>query len=336
MPEDPPAVNSPVPDRPAALLRVVVADDNPVVRAGLAALLDGRDDIRVVAQAADGDEALRAAREHRPDVVLLDVRMPGADGIDALPHLVPLAPVLMLTYSRESETVRECLRLGAGGYLVHGEFTADGLVAAVRDIRAGHSPMTTTAVNALVAHLRREPAPGHREPAPDPAPGSRSGRSRRTAVRRLRAQDRAAASRNRLDPSIGKHKTDASAHLNPSSFHPYSLQGRSRALTEPAERQQPSSQAQLFMGQSLVGRPQRRGPRDEFGLSHREAEVMDLIASGLSNRDIAATCFISEKTVKNHINRIFAKLSSTSRSEAILTWLGRGRRERGPAGGGHG
>lgn len=63
---------------------------------------------------------------------------------------------------------------------------------------------------------------------------------------------------------------------------------------------------------------------------------MDLIASGLSNRDIAATCFISEKTVKNHINRIFAKLSSTSRSEAILTWLGRGRRERGAAGGGHG
>ncbi|MCC3651995.1 response regulator transcription factor [Streptomyces sp. S07_1.15] len=336
MPEDHPTVNSPVPDRPAALLRIVVADDNPVVRAGLAALLDGRDDIRVVAQAADGDQALRAAREHRPDVVLLDVRMPGADGIDALPHLVPVAPVLMLTYSRESETVRECLRLGAGGYLVHGEFTADGLVAAVRDIRAGHSPMTTTAVNALVAHLRREPAPGRREPAPDPAPGSGSGRSRRTAAGRLRAQGRAAASRNRMDPSSGKHKADASAHLNPSSFHPYSLQSRSRALTESAERQQPSSQAQLFMGQSLVGRPQRRAPRDEFGLSHREAEVMDLIASGLSNRDIAATCFISEKTVKNHINRIFAKLSSTSRSEAILTWLGRGRRERGPAGGGHG
>ncbi|MZE75559.1 response regulator, partial [Streptomyces sp. SID5475] len=163
MPEDHPVVNSPVPDRSAALLRVVVADDNPVVRAGLAALLDGRDDIRVVAQAADGDQALRAAREHRPDVVLLDVRMPGADGIDALPHLVPVAPVLMLTYSRESETVRECLRLGAGGYLVHGEFTADGLVAAVRDIRAGHSPMTTTAVNALVAHLRREPAPARPE-----------------------------------------------------------------------------------------------------------------------------------------------------------------------------
>ncbi|WP_051722820.1 response regulator transcription factor [Streptomyces albus] len=332
MPAEHPAANSPVPDRPGALLRVVVADDNPVVRAGLSALLDGRDDIRVVAEAADGDEALRAAREHRPDVVLLDVRMPGIDGIDALPYLVPVAPVLMLTYSRESETVRECLRLGAGGYLVHGEFTADALVAAVRDIRAGHCPMTTTAVNALVAHVRREPAP-------EPAPGTaRARRSRRTATGRLRAPDRATApaARNRTDPPTGKRKADASAHVLPTPSRSFSPRGGNWALTEPAERQQPPSQAQLFMGQSLAGRPHRRGNRDEFGLSSREAEVMDLIASGLSNRDIAAACFISEKTVKNHINRIFAKLSSASRSEAILTWLGRGRRQWGPAGGGHG
>ncbi|MBQ0987654.1 response regulator transcription factor [Streptomyces sp. F63] len=347
MPEEHPAANSPVPDRPARLLRVVIADDNPVVRAGLAALLDGRDDIRVVAEAADGDEALRAARAHRPDVVLLDVRMPGADGIDALPHLVPVAPVLMLTYSREGETVRTCLRLGARGYLVHGEFTADALVAAVRDIRAGHAPMTTTAVNALVAHLRRESGTvPDAAPAPAPGPGPERGtawtrrglRSRRAATGRLRTPDRtpAPAARHHADPATGKHKTDAFAHMNAPLPRPYSLLGGSDARPEPAERQQSTSQAQRFMGQSLVERPQHRGARDEFGLSHREAEVMDLIASGLSNRDIAAACFISEKTVKNHINRIFAKLSSTSRSEAILTWLGRGQWQRGPAGGGHG
>ena len=96
-------------------LRVVVADDNPVVRAGLTVLLDGRDDIHVVAEAADGREALQAAQQHRPDVVLLDVRMPGVDGISALPYLVNVAPVLMLTYSRENEIVHEALRLGAGG-----------------------------------------------------------------------------------------------------------------------------------------------------------------------------------------------------------------------------
>ena len=65
--------------------------------------------------------------------------------------------------------------------------------------------------------------------------------------------------------------------------------------------------------------------RPDFGLSSREVEVMDLIAAGVNNQQIAATCFISEKTVKNHINRIFAKLHSTTRSEAIARWLGTAR-----------
>lgn len=93
-----------------APLKVVVADDNPVVRAGLTALLSGRADITVVAEAADGRQAYEAAIQTHPDVVLLDVRMPGVDGISALPYLVPIAPVVMLTYSRESEIVQEALR----------------------------------------------------------------------------------------------------------------------------------------------------------------------------------------------------------------------------------
>ncbi len=118
-------------------LRVVVADDNPVVRAGLTALLSGREDLEVVAEAADGREAYEATLAHTPDVVLLDVRMPGVDGLTALPHLVPLTAVLMLTYSGESDIVHEALRRGANGYLVHGEFTPDELVTAVRDARRG-------------------------------------------------------------------------------------------------------------------------------------------------------------------------------------------------------
>jgi DNA-binding NarL/FixJ family response regulator len=120
-------------------LRVLVADDNPVVRAGLTALLTGREDITVVAEATDGREAQEAAQAHRPDVILLDARMPGVDGLTALPQLAELAPVLMLTYSREPGTVREALRRGAGGYLVHGEFTAEELVSAVRDVTRGGS-----------------------------------------------------------------------------------------------------------------------------------------------------------------------------------------------------
>ncbi|WP_037883610.1 MULTISPECIES: response regulator [unclassified Streptomyces] len=218
-------------------LSVLIADGNPVIRAGLAALLRTAEDLDVVAQAADGREALSLTRRHAPDVILLDVRMPGVDGISALPHLVQLAPVLMLTYSREAEIICEALSLGAGGYLVHGEFTADDLLRAVRDAPLGRPHFTPTAASALLAELR-------------------------------------------------------------SSSHPQ------RVVAQSSER----------MHNSVV-----------FGLSSREVEIMDLIASGMSNQQIAAACFISEKTVKNHINRIFAKLQSATRSEAIARWLGTAR-----------
>ncbi|MBD0745314.1 response regulator transcription factor [Streptomyces sp. CBMA152] len=240
-------------------MRVVVADDNPVVRAGLTALLCGRDGMEVVAEAADGGAAYEAAVRHRPDVVLLDVRMPGVDGLTALPRLVRVAPVLMLTYSGESATVREALRLGAGGYLVHGEFTVEQLVGAVRDVTAGRARFTETAARALA-----EPSAG--------------------------------GSGSVMDPFVS---------LNPN---------------EEASRMQPN------VGQSSPGlrrlTPALGKGLGEHLLSRREVEVMELIAVGMSNRQIAAACFISEKTVKNHINRIFAKLHSNSRTQAVATWLG--------------
>ena len=289
-------------------LRVVVADDNPVVRAGLTVLLDGRDDIHVVAEAADGREALQAAQQHRPDVVLLDVRMPGVDGISALPYLVNVAPVLMLTYSRENEIVHEALRLGAGGYLVHGEFTADQLVAAVRDIKEGRPHFTPTAVRALLAHLRgpgddgRGSAPVRREAEGTPQgqgwsapmPPSQWRENPSHLQPDVSQSGRAAAAQRGLAPGHGPH---------PEPYPPQSRQQHDRA---------------------------------SYGLSSREVEVMDLIASGMSNQQIAATCFISEKTVKNHINRIFAKLHSSSRSEAIATWLGTARGGGGTGAGSHG
>ncbi|MGV9789482.1 response regulator [Streptomyces sp. NPDC003435] len=232
---------------PTDPLRLVVADDNPVVRAGLTALLTGRADTTVVAEAADGREAYEAALLHRPDVILLDVRMPGVDGISALPHLVRLAPVMMLTYSHETATVREALRLGAGGYLVHGEFGTEQLVRAVRDVREGRPHVTPGAARAL------------------------------------------------LPPSATAH-----AHSELPD-HPWGMSAK------------PLSQLQSSMGQSF---------RSSFQLSTREAEIMDLVASGMTNHQIAATCFISEKTVKNHINHIFAKLHTTTRSQATAKWLG--------------
>jgi len=255
---------------PSSPLRVVVADDNPVVRAGLTALLSGRADITVVAEATDGREAYEAAHFHRPDVVLLDVRMPGVDGISALPYLVRIAPVVMLTYSRESEIVREALRRGAGGYLVHGEFTADELVAAVRDIRQGRAHFTPSAAGALLAQLRQE----------------RTGPP--------------------LPEGLGSYESQLGAPANGTTSS-----GPHHGSNSP----EPLSRLQPPVRQSSLG-------RSRFQLSAREAEIMDHIASGMTNQQIAATCFISEKTVKNHINRIFAKLHSTSRSEAAAKWLG--------------
>lgn len=241
--------------RPGPPLRVLVADDNPVVRAGLTALLGAHPDITVVAQATNGAEAVREARRHRPDVALLDVRMPGTDGLTALPELAALCPVMMLTYSTEPEVVTEALRRGACGYLVHGEFTAPELITAVRDVREGRPAISATVSTPLGVSY---------------------------------------------EPSHESH--DQASHMQPSMTQS-STSGPTRATTSPRH---------AF---DRVNRP-------SFGLSSREVEVMDLIASGMNNRQIAATCFISEKTVKNHINSIFAKLHSSTRSEAIAHWLG--------------
>ncbi|WP_406007012.1 response regulator transcription factor [Streptomyces sp. NBC_00637] len=266
MPDRPPhrpgAEQPPFPPPPGPTpVRVVVADDNPVVRAGLTALLSGREDITVAAQAADGREAYEATRRHRPDVVLLDVRMPGVDGLSALPHLARISRVVMLTYSHEPEIVQEALRGGAGGYLVHGEFTVEELVSAVRDVTRGRAHFTPTAATAVLAHLRGD--------------------------------------------ATAHAKTDSSPLFSPSS-------------AEALSQLQPVVRQSSLSAPSSLSSAGRKG----FPLSAREAEIMDLIASGMNNQQIAATCFISEKTVKNHINRIFAKLHSSSRSEAAAKWLG--------------
>ncbi|MFH8372763.1 response regulator [Streptomyces cyaneofuscatus] len=282
---DPPAPPPALPPAPAtARLRVVVADDNPVVRAGLGVLLSGRADIQVVAEAADGREAYEKTLHHRPDVVLLDVRMPGVDGISALPHLVGIAPVLMLTYSRESEIVHEALRLGAGGYLVHGEFTADQLVQAVRDTRNGRANFTATAADALLAHMRHGTTP-NRAALPDGLGAALTAAPVRTPVHEPSRQREHSESLSQLQPLVGQSSVSGGSVSSPN--------------------------------------------RQQYGLSSREVEVMELIASGMSNQQIAATCFISEKTVKNHINRIFTKLHSASRSEAIARWLGTAPRDPG-------
>ncbi|CAL9514593.1 Protein-glutamate methylesterase_protein-glutamine glutaminase [Streptomyces sp. enrichment culture] len=300
-PSQDPFPGLPAPARPAPL-RVLVADDNPVVRAGLTALLSGREDLAVVAEAADGRAACEAALRHRPDVVLLDVRMPGVDGLSALPYLVRIAPVMMLTYSGESRTVREALRKGAGGYLVHGEFTADQLADAVRGIGRGRPHFTPTAAQALLAQVRREPGPAGGAEGAGGTDGDEPGA---TAYRNYSPSGSPACD----ELPLGERQ---SMSVDPSTPN---------SAPEALSQMQPPV-AQSSSGRANAGGRPAAPDRTVFHLSRREAEIMDLIASGMTNHQIAGACFISEKTVKNHINRIFAKLHSTSRAEAAAKWLG--------------
>lgn len=209
-------------------VRLLVVDDNPVVRAGLVSILEAGG-VDVVGVAVDGTHAVEQARLLRPDIVLLDVRMPGLDGVAAAGPLSAVAKVLMLSYDSDADVIGQAIRNGASGYLVHGTFGAEELVAAVRDTVAERaSPLSPPASRAVVEALRADPVP---------AP--------------------------------------------------------------PA--------------------------RDDPGLSPREAQVMDLIAQGRSNGEIAQALVVSEYTVKNHVNRIFAKLHVRTRGAAIARWLGTAR-----------
>jgi len=223
-------------------VRVLIADDNPIVRLGLVALLENASELELCGEAADGREALALAVERRPDVTLLDVRMPGTDGLAVIGDLVRITRIVMLTHSDEPDVISRALAAGATGYLLHGSFDADELVRAVTDAAEGRMRLSPAAAAVLAGGLRGE------EPVPLSA-----------TPKELGSDD-----------------------------------------------------------------PERRWSElsREHRLSRRELEVCRELVTGRSNRDIASHLFIEPKTVKNHINSVFAKLGVTSRAEALAVLLG--------------
>ena len=155
-------------------IRVLLADDHPVVRRGLAALLGTLPDFEVVGEAVDGEEAIREAQLTRPDVVLMDVRMPGTDGVAATRRLretVPDTAVLVLTMYDDDATVFTAMRAGARGYLLKGaeqEEIADAIRAVVR----GQAIFGPGIASRLLDHFANPPAPAE-DPFPELTPRER-------------------------------------------------------------------------------------------------------------------------------------------------------------------
>ena len=205
-------------------MTILIADDHPLVREALHQSLEGEEDMKVVAEASDGEEAVKLASELKPNVVVMDIVMPRLNGIEATRKIKEIAPdtaILILTAYDDDEYVLGLLDAGAAGYLLKSARGRD-LVGAIRAIRAGESVLHPK----IIAKLLK------------------------------------------------------------------------RATTAPVREHKASEL-----------------------LSERESEILKLVTSGMSNKEIAEKLFLSQRTVKAHLTNIFNKLNVASRSEAIVKGL---------------
>jgi DNA-binding NarL/FixJ family response regulator len=149
-------------------VRIVLADDQPLVRAGLRMVIADAPDLEIVGEAGTGTEAVRIVRELRPDVVVMDIRMPGMDGIEATRMITANAPaprVLMLTTFDDDTNVYAALRAGASGFLLK-DAPPEQLVAGIRTIAIGESLLAPSITRRLIEGFINRPAPSARD-APD-------------------------------------------------------------------------------------------------------------------------------------------------------------------------
>ncbi|MFJ8431052.1 response regulator [Kitasatospora sp. NPDC094019] len=156
----------------APAVRVVLADDQPLVRAALEMVITEAEDLEVVGEAGNGAEAVRLAEELRPDVVVMDIRMPVLDGIEATRQVAAgpsPARVVVLTTFDEDENVYAALRAGASGFLVK-DMALDDILAAIRVVAAGEALLSPSVTRRLITEFTARPAPAAPASAPASAP----------------------------------------------------------------------------------------------------------------------------------------------------------------------
>jgi DNA-binding NarL/FixJ family response regulator len=142
------------------MIKVLLADDHSIVRAGLRRLVEESGDIAVIAEAADGREAIRLAREQEPDVAVIDLTMPGLDGLEVISQLklyCPKLPILVLTMQEEGQFVVRALEAGAKGYITK-QSAPEQLVRAIHKVYGGGAYLSETAAEALALHAARKTA----------------------------------------------------------------------------------------------------------------------------------------------------------------------------------
>ncbi|MFI9576526.1 response regulator [Microbispora rosea] len=258
--------------------RVLVVDDQAVVRDGLVLLLGLLPGIEVVGSASDGETALRLVADERPDVVLMDLRMPRMDGVEATRRIragFPDTQVVVLTTYTDDESVFAALRAGARGFLTKSA-DAEEIARAVTTVMNGDAQLDPGVQRRLLNTVTGTGGgTGTAPPAETPAPAHRS----RFSSRHAREARRAGRT-----PGAG---TQPDAGTAGSTGRAGSTGTAGSAGTPPD------------------------------GLTPREAEVLRLIARGLSNAEIAAALFIGEATVKTHINNLFAKVRVRDRAQAV-------------------
>lgn len=144
------------------MIRLLIVDDHPVVRAGLVGLLSDEPGFEVVGEAADGDRAVRVAEATRPDVVLMDLRMPGVDGVQATARIVASGPdapkVLILTTYETDDQILAAIEAGASGYLLKAA-PQDEILAGIRSVADGQTALSPTVAARLVQRMRQPTAP---------------------------------------------------------------------------------------------------------------------------------------------------------------------------------